>query len=549
MKSSDDRARRIHPLTLSIISLLLLFTATSLLIRERGAKAATHSKVSKLSEVSEDVTETTTLTDPFLWTWQWNTTYKEGPACNDVPFVPIQKPPEGQVITGFIYQYDHYFHYVEECFEQKAAFFNGTIRFDLSTIASKAPAPRIFVTDARLNFKQIDSVTFAPKERVLRQCGNQLLIATVDWQKPGYESQLVPGADPVPITCGPANVVAGELRADCSVNVRSTVNNWLNGSQDNFGFVMKGETAERAAKDVIPIGGVCQSRYGAFSLTVSYKYDKETATKPKDTYPLVCRGTEALKIMDFDGPVPFRWVGFNFIPGTKPANDGLLPGQCSWLDRGMRPGEPARLAQPIEYTQVWNKELNSSDSYWTFNVYNAGGQLQATGAERNKRIIVPLLRTNVALASNGGTASASSTSSPFSAAAAIDGEHRGLNWLSGGGWQGAGPTNNDWLQVDFSGYKMLDEIDVFMIQDDYASPVEPTLATPANKYSLTNFRVQYWNKFGNWSDVPPGLPVIGNSNAWKQFKFPPLRTNKIRVLVSKTPDGWSRIAEIEAWGH
>jgi hypothetical protein len=45
-----------------------------------------------------------------------------------------------------------------------------------------------------------------------------------------------------------------------------------------------------------------------------------------------------------------------------------------------------------------------------------------------------------------------------------------LTGLSGGGWQSGGPTNDDWLQVDFYGYRMIDEIDVFMIQDDYASP-------------------------------------------------------------------------------
>jgi hypothetical protein len=160
------------------------------------------------------------------------------------------------------------------------------------------------------------------------------------------------------------------------------------------------------------------------------------------------------------------------------------------------------------------------------------------------------VRGNVSLTSNGGTASASSTSAPFSPARAIDGEHQGLNWVSGGGWQGGGPTNNDWLQIDFSDFKTIDEIDVFMIQDNYASPIEPTLDTPLSKYGLTNFRVQYRHKFGDWVDVKAvGNPVIDNMNVWRQFKFLGIRTKQIRVLVSKTPDGWSRIAEVEAWGY
>ena len=164
-------------------------------------------------------------------------------------------------------------------------------------------------------------------------------------------------------------------------------------------------------------------------------------------------------------------------------------------------------------------------------------------------------RTNVALASNGATATASSvypSGSGYdpSAAMAINGDRTGrvngnLVWWN----DGTGGVWPDWLQVDFGDFKMIDEIDVFMIQDDYASPKEPSLDMLFTKYGLTNFRVQYWTKFGSWSDVPPGEPVINNMNVWKQFKFSSRRTNKIRVLVSKTPDGWSRIAELEAWGY
>jgi len=104
--------------------------------------------------------------------------------------------------------------------------------------------------------------------------------------------------------------------------------------------------------------------------------------------------------------------------------------------------------------------------------------------------------------------------------------------------------------VNFYDFKMIDEIDVFMIQDNFASPVEPTLATESSKYILTNFRVQYRGKFGDWTDVSAlGNPVIENKNVWRQFKFTAVRTKQIRVLISKTADGWSRIAELEAWGY
>jgi hypothetical protein len=42
----------------------------------------------------------------------------------------------------------------------------------------------------------------------------------------------------------------------------------------------------------------------------------------------------------------------NFIPGTErvaPTGSNLQEGQCSWLDRGFRPEEPAQLRQEIAY--------------------------------------------------------------------------------------------------------------------------------------------------------------------------------------------------------
>ncbi|HEY6046040.1 MAG TPA: discoidin domain-containing protein [Pyrinomonadaceae bacterium] len=158
-------------------------------------------------------------------------------------------------------------------------------------------------------------------------------------------------------------------------------------------------------------------------------------------------------------------------------------------------------------------------------------------------------RRNVALASNGAKASASSTFTayPFSPGAAIDGEHKGLDWLKGGGWNGAGPTNNDWLQVTFKKAPVIYEIDVYSVQDDFASPIEPDLTTTFTKYGLTDFEVQILNPSHGWEDVPGGN-VIGNDKVWRQFTFPGgIAAGDIRVLVHKTPDGYSRITELEAW--
>lgn len=122
------------------------------------------------------------------------------------------------------------------------------------------------------------------------------------------------------------------------------------------------------------------------------------AVRPPEDYPLVCRGDESLVI----GIAPGAGnIGFVFTRGSKPAGEGLAPGECSWTDRGMYASEPDRVSQHVEEGSEslkvggtlapgnrWYEELHSSDKYWTFQVSNNGrGQLIATSARSNARSI------------------------------------------------------------------------------------------------------------------------------------------------------------------
>ena len=371
--------------------------------------------------------------------------------------------PAGQVLVGYINHKDGG-HDPFPCVENSKIDYRGTIWFDLSEIFKESPFP-IVAAKATLNFKQVEGSVAAydyARRPISKVCEHRLLVATADWMKEDARSDVY-GSDPrVPVPGGDLIApIKGCPPEGCTIDVTSLVNNWITGATDRYGFVLAPLSEDEVFIDKLNPhdNSVCETRYGDFSLTVTYRF------KRLIIHPL---------------PPPEK------VPGKTPPGPDTLD-----------------------------------------------------------------IRKNVALTSNGGTASASSTfNTSFSPGKAIDGEHQGLNWVSGGGWQGAGPTNDDWLQVDFRGHKTIDEIDVFMIQDNYASPIEPALDTPSTKYGLTNFRVQYWTQFGAWADVVVvGNPVTGNMNVWKQFKFRGLRTNKIRVLVSKTPDGWSRIAELEAWGQ
>ena len=128
--------------------------------------------------------------------------------------------------------------------------------------------------------------------------------------------------------------------------------------------------------------------------------------------------------------------------------------------------------------------------------------------------------TNVALAANGASATASSTlSSGYDASGTINGDRRGQPWGAGGGWDDGTPNDwtNDWLQITFNGSNTISEIDVFSVQDNYQSPVEPTPSQTFSLYGLRDFRAQYWNG-ATWIDIP-GASVTGNNLVWRQFAF------------------------------
>ena len=170
---------------------------------------------------------------------------------------------------------------------------------------------------------------------------------------------------------------------------------------------------------------------------------------------------------------------------------------------------------------------------------------------------------NVALATNGGVATASSQiSTAFPVTAVNDGGRMGKNWGKGGadsGWNDA--TNNvwpDWVQITFNGQKNISEIDVYTLSDTYATrTADPTLTETFSGEGITDFDVQYWNGAA-WVSVvtgavnPTAATVTGNRNVWRQFTFTPVTTTQIRVVVyaglfADALYKYSRIVEIEAY--
>jgi hypothetical protein len=65
------------------------------------------------------------------------------------------------------------------------------------------------------------------------------------------------------------------------------------------------------------------------------------------------------------------------------------------------------------------------------------------------------------------------------------------------------------------------------------------------KYGVQDFDVQYWDG-ATWRTVPGGV-VTGNDRVWRRLTFAPVTTTKVRVLIRRALDGYSRLTEIEVY--
>jgi hypothetical protein len=169
---------------------------------------------------------------------------------------------------------------------------------------------------------------------------------------------------------------------------------------------------------------------------------------------------------------------------------------------------------------------------------------------------------NVALASNKAIATASSVHATgnYPVAAVNNGDRRAQNWGAGGGWNDNthGDFSSDLLQVNFPNFTFINQINVFTLRNNFQDNLTPpTLTETFNTcenggFGLTEFEVQYWSGL-MWVTVPGGI-VRENDKVWRQFNFPEVWANAIRIQVHgavrwTTPMNFSRVVEIEAFGR
>ena len=174
------------------------------------------------------------------------------------------------------------------------------------------------------------------------------------------------------------------------------------------------------------------------------------------------------------------------------------------------------------------------------------GNAASTSAALSQVITVAApASSNVALASAGGVASASSTYAPAYPVSAVNNNERaGTGWGNGGGWADGTPgTFPDWVQITFNGSKTLDRVVVYSLQDLYTQPVEPTDTTTFATYGITAFTVQGWNG-ASWIDL---ATVSNNTLVKRTVTFPAYSTDRIRINITAARSAGSYVTEIEAW--
>jgi hypothetical protein len=236
-------------------------------------------------------------------------------------FVAGFSPEEvsGSVVAGYRHTYDKG-KPVLGCPSGNNSTHRGSVWFDLSEIAGKAPPLHVSVQTATLTFRRLSG-----------DCSGEVLVGTKPWMKGFTAGTLVPGDTLAPLECSGGG---------CRVDVKIAVDNWLKGSAhggySNFGFVLKGMKEEDLEYED---NDACLARYGDFTLTVNYKYDKTpilvTIPLPKPKRPDIPA--------DPGRPVPGGGSGLARTNYALAANGALASASSTtapWVPAYVNDGDP-----------------------------------------------------------------------------------------------------------------------------------------------------------------------------------------------------------------
>lgn len=155
---------------------------------------------------------------------------------------------------------------------------------------------------------------------------------------------------------------------------------------------------------------------------------------------------------------------------------------------------------------------------------------------------------NVALQDNGGNASASSTAGGggFQPSFAIDGiRHTANSWGTGGGWSSSGAVPQD-ITVEFGQLRNVQQVDLFFLDDSTNYVDDPGPSDIGTAFVESKFHIDYWDGL-DWVQIPE--TVVDNSELiWVHLTFSPINTDRLRLTIEGSMDGFAQVVEFEAWG-
>ena len=96
--------------------------------------------------------------------------------------------------------------------------------------------------------------------------------------------------------------------------------------------------------------------------------------------------------------------------------------------------------------------------------------------------------------------------------------------------------------MDFAGSKTLNSVNVYTVQDDWQSPVEPSDTLTFTQDGIVNFTVQAWD-----GSVWQTVATVTSNNLVKRSIPVAVTTSKIRINVTSALNTLSRITEVEAF--
>jgi hypothetical protein len=85
----------------------------------------------------------------------------------------------------------------------------------------------------------------------------------------------------------------------------------------------------------------------------------------------------------------------------------------------------------------------------------------------------------------------------------INGDRKGAEWSRGGGWNDASENSwPDWLDITFPTPRVISQIDLFSLQDEYEQPQVPTREMTFTRFGIESFSIRWWDG-ANWQLVLP----------------------------------------------